>query len=40
MHDASANTMKWIVHLNEMDLIQFQSASILVCSVNGPLIWI
>ena len=37
MHDASVNAMKWInAHSNELDLIRFRSASILVCSVNEP----
>ena len=37
MRDASVNAMKWInAHSNELDSIRFRSASILVCSVNGP----
>ena len=39
MHDTGVNAMKWIdVHSIEPNLIRFQSVSILVCSVNGPLL--
>ena len=37
MRDANVNAMKWNnADLNELDSIRFRSASILVCSVNGP----
>ena len=41
MCDASVNAMKWInAHSNELDSIRFRFASILVCSVNGPSLYL